>query len=503
MSGLLHGAAKKVRREKEKLFSISLLGNALGDIEYEADGTAKAADGDDKSLHNETYDLGTQINAAMQKSLGPLYAGIDKVCTLINQKAPQPLLISTGPTPPVVAFTFTVTTSAAIWKLIEENARWKQDRDAAFDEIVQDRIGKCCVKIEKSAKAAKADLDRYFWMLDQTGQLPEQKYLDSVDDSLALFDIDAGHQVDIALSWVENQFANWLYARIKREHKNVKAIVKTRGRKGTKVGVSTGVIAGHAAHAAASWGATAPLAIVAILRQGVEIGNIAVRANMSLKTLGKEIDARVNLLVANYVGGNKKLGAIETLQNLVKGIVGLDMPSIASCKELIEEYEHKILTLEASYNQLQRELAKATQQLEFYKTELKMSVATLSKPDRESALKLIYDTGETCRKLERVSENKDKRAQQAKENVEIWNAKLDQINLKVGKEQNLATAVGSLAVSVALGTGDASGAAGDAIDAGKSAAEAVVEQTHSFLIEMGMWIAELPPAVMDVFRQMD
>jgi uncharacterized lipoprotein YehR (DUF1307 family) len=501
MSGLVHGAAKKVRREKEKLFSMKLLGSALGDIEYAADGTAEAADGDDKSLHTESYDLGTQINAAMQKSLGPLYAGIHKVIGQINLKAPQPMLVSAGPTPPAVAFTFTVTTSAAIWKLIEENARWKQDRDAAFDEIVQDRIGKCCVKIEKAGNAAKADLDRYFWMLDQTGRLPEQKYLDSVDDSLALFDTEAAQQVDIALSWVESQFANWLYARIKREHKNVKAIVKTRGRKGAKVGVATGVIAGHAAHAAASWGATAPLAIVAILRQGIEIGNIAVRANMSLKSLGKEIDGRVNLLVANYVGSKKKLGAIETLQNLAKGALGIDMPSIASCKDLIEEYEHKTLTLEASYNQLQRELAKATQLLDFYKTELKMSVATLSKQDREGALKMIYDTRETCSKLERVSENKDKRAQQAKENVKIWNGKLDQIDLKVGKEQKLATAVGSLAVSVALGTGDASGAAGDAVDAGKSAAEAVVEQTHSFLIEMGMWIAELPPTVMEVFQR--
>jgi hypothetical protein len=501
MSGLVHGAAKKVRREKEKLFSIKLLGSALEDIEYSADGTAEAADGDDKSLHAESYDLGTQINAAMQKSLGPVYAGIHKVVTQINLKAPQPMLVSAGATPPVVAFTFTVTTSAAIWKLIEENARWKQDRDAAFDEIVQDRIGKCCVKIETAGNAAKADLDGYFWMLDQTGQLPEQKYLDSVDDGLALFDTEAAQQLDIALSWVESQFANWLYARIKREHKNVKAIVKTRGRKGAKVGVATGVIAGHAAHAAASWGATAPLAIVAILRQGVEIGNIAVRANMSLKTLGKEIDGRVNLLVANYVGGKKKLGAIETLQNLAKGALGIDMPSIASCKDLIEEYEHKTLTLEASYNQLQRELAKATQLLDFYKTELKASVATLSKQDREGALKMIYDTRETCNKLERVSENKDQRAQQAKENVKIWNGKLDQINLKVGKEQKLATAVGSLAVSVALGTGDASGAAGDAIDAGKSVAEAVVEQTHSFLIEMGMWIAELPPTVMEVFQR--
>jgi len=503
MSGLLHGAAKKVRREKEKLFSISLLGDALGDVEFEADGTAKAADGDDKSLHAESFDLGTQINAAMQNSLGPLYAGIHKLCSQINLKAPQPIVVSAGPAPPAVAFSFTVTTSAAIWKLIEENARWKQDRDAAFAEIVQDRIGKCCVKIENSGKAAKADLDRYFWMLDQTGQLPEQKYLDSVDDSLSLFDKEAGQQVDIALSWVENQFANWLYARIKREHKNVKAIVKTRGRKGTKVGVSTGVIAGHAAHAAASWGATAPLAIVAILRQSVEIGNIAARAAMSLNALGKEIDARVSLLVANYVGGNKKLSVIETLQNLAKGIVGVDMPSIASCQELIEEYGHKILTLEASYNQLQRELAKATQQIEFYKTELKVSVATLSKPDSQAAFKLIYDTRQTCSKLETVSANKDKRALQAKENVKIWKAKLDQIDLKVGKEQNLATAVGSLAVSVALGTGDASGVAGDAIDAGKSAAEAVLEQTHSFLIEMGMWIAELPPSVMDAFRQMD
>jgi hypothetical protein len=501
MSGLLHKPAKKLRREKEKLFSIRLLGNALEDIEYAADGTAEAADGDDKSLHSESYDLSAQINATTQKSLGPLYAGIHKVCSQINLKAPQPILLSAGPTPPAVPFTFTVTTSAAIWKLIEENARWKQDRDAAFDEIVQDRIGKCCVKIEKAGNAAKAELDRYFWMLDYTDQLPEQKYLDSVDDSLALFDTGVGQQVDIALSWVESQFANWLYARIKQEHKNVKAIVKTRGRKGAKVGVATGVIAGHAAHAAASWGATAPLAIVAILRQGVEIGNIAVRSGMSLKALGKEIDGRVSLLVANYVGGKKKLAVLETLQNLAKGAVGIDMPSISSCKTLIEEYEHKILTLEASYNQLQRELAKAMQVLEFYKTELKMSVATLSKQDREGAFKLIYDTRQTCSKLEKVSEDKDKRAQQAADNVKIWNAKLDQIDLKVGKEQKLATAVGSLAVSVALGTGDASGAAGDAIDAGKDVAEAMVEQTHSFLIEMGMWIAELPPMVMEVFER--
>jgi hypothetical protein len=139
--------------------------------------------------------------------------------------------------------------------------------------------------------------------------------------------------------------------------------------------------------------------------------------------------------------------------------------------------------------------------LEFYKTELKMSVATLSKQDREGAFKLIYDTRQTCSKLEKVSEDKDKRAQQAADNVKIWNAKLDQIDLKVGKEQKLATAVGSLAVSVALGTGDASGAAGDAIDAGKDVAEAMVEQTHSFLIEMGMWIAELPPMVMEVFER--
>jgi hypothetical protein len=221
MSGMLHGAAKKVRREKEKLFSIKLLSNALGDIEYAADGTAEAADGDDKSLHSEPYDLGPQINATMQKSLGPVFAGMHKVCSQINLKAPQPILLSAGPTPPVVAFTFTVTTSKAIWKMIEENARWKQDRDAAFDEIVQHHIGTCCMKIEAAGKAAKADLDRYFWMLDTTGQLPEQKYLDSVDDRLALLESQSGHQVDVALSWVESQYANWLYARIKQERKNV------------------------------------------------------------------------------------------------------------------------------------------------------------------------------------------------------------------------------------------------------------------------------------------
>ncbi len=150
---------------------------------------------------------------------------------------------------------------------------------------------------------------------------------------------------------------------------------------------------------------------------------------------------------------------------------------------------------------MQRELAKATQLLEFYKTELKRSVATLSQQDRDTAFQMIYDTRQTCSKLETVSLDKDERVQQAEENVKIWNAKLDQIELKVGKEQKLATAVGSLTVSIALGGGDAGGSAGDAIDAGKDVAEAVVEQAHSFLIEMGLWIAELPPMVMDVFQR--
>jgi len=500
MSGLMHGAQKKLRREKEKLFSIRLFGNALGDIEYDADGTAQPAGGDDAMLHDESYDLSAQIDAVMQARLGKAFADLHKLCSAINSKAPQPILLSPGPTPPAVDFTFTVTTSAAIWKLIEENARWSKDRDEEFAAIVQDRAGKCCARILDASAAVKSDLDKYHWMLDATGQRPEQKYLDQIDDSMALFRGACEQQVDVAKAWVESQFGTWLYARVRQEHKNAKAIIATRGRKGAKVAIAGGVIGGHIAHAAASWGATAPLAFIGIMRQSVEIGFIVVRAGMSMKTLAKEINGRVNWLVAKYAGDKKVLKGIESLLNLAKGVTGIETPSLDSCKDLIEEYEHKILTLEASYNQLQRELAKATGLLDFAKAELKRNAATLAQADIDAAMRLIIETRQTCTKLEDVSQDKDDRVQQARQNVEVWNAKLDQIAIDVGRGQKLITAIGTLTVSVAAGSGESIGAGADAIDAGKSAIEATVEMTHSFLIDMGMQIAELPGAVMDVLR---
>jgi hypothetical protein len=481
MSGILADVKQQAKSKKDRLFAIRPLQGALADVKS----------GETASMVARTFTYDEEMTKGFAVHLGPIFSDIDRACTQIikavKEVDPDKVfqLQSPGKTPPAQTFSVTVTTAASIWKLMDDNERWKREQEEAFKKILGERIAGCCSKIKTVAEDVKTAVYHYTTLMSILHAEPEQKYLDEVNFSLSNFAIEVKQQLTGCQNWTGISFGTWLTNHIREQKNAEKAIIKVRAGKTGFVILDSGLIAGHAAHAAASFGATAPLAIIAIVRQALDIAQIVGKSAASIDTLAKAITKEIKLVVDFYSADKPEAIATEVILNGIKGVLGVDVPSVATCNDHITEYEHKIRTLSSSYNQLQRELADWKRLLGNYQTLMKSQEAAkdMSATQRQEWIAMIASATKSYLALMACADDKDRRIDEAKQNVVDWKTTLSTVEEKTGKwAKYVAKAVG-LATSAGLGLGHIGG---EAIDG----AAAAVEHTHKLLIEMGVVLTE-------------
>jgi hypothetical protein len=474
MSGLVADVKKSAKSKKERLFGIRLLQGAIADVKA----------GEPGSMVARTFSYDKEVTEGLEKRLGPIFRYVNDACMQITKEFPQLALQSPGKTVPPQQFSVTVTTTASIWKLLDDNERWKRAQGEAFKTILDERVTNCGIKVSKAGDAVKEDAAKYITIANILQAEPDKIYLDSINDGLAVFATEIRQQIAACEKWTGINFASWMTGFIREQKNAEKAIIQVRVAKSGAVVLDSGLIAGHAAHAAASFGATAPLAIIAIVRQSLDIVNIVGKAAMRIDSLAKVISKEIKLVVNYYAADKPAAVGTEIVLNAVKGVLGVDVPSVATCNEHITEYEHKIRTLSSSYNQLQRELADMKRVLDGYKQLMKFDEAKgMTADQRREWIALIASVTKSYLALEASGDDKDRRIDEAEKNVVDWRETLSTIEEKTGKWQKYVAKGVALATSAGLGLGHVGG---EAIDG----AAAAVEHTHKLLIEMGTVLTE-------------
>lgn len=474
MSELVAEAKKSAKSKKDRLFSIRLLQGALSEVKS----------GEPGSMVARTFTFDREVTEGLEKRLGPILRYVDDACTQIIREFPHLKLQSPGKTLPAQQFSVTVTTAAAIWKLMDDNERWQREQGEAFKKILEERVTTCAAKISKAGETVKEEVARYITVANILQAEPEQKYLDAINDSLGVFAIEIRQQIATCEKWTGINFGTWLTNYIRAQKNAEKAIIQVRAAKSGIVVLDSGLIAGHVAHAAASFGATAPLAIIAIVRQSLDIVHIVGKAAMSINSLAKVITKEIKLVVDYYSADKAEAVGTEIVLNAVKGVLGVDVPSVATCNDHIKEYEHKIRTLSSSYNQLQRELSEMKRVLDGYKKLMKFDEAKGMPADqRREWIALIASTTEAYLALLTCADDKDRRIDEAEQNVVGWRETLSTIEEKTGKWAKYVAKATALATSAGLGLGHVGGEAIDGV-------AAVADHTHKLLIEMGTVLIE-------------
>jgi hypothetical protein len=144
-----------------------------------------------------------------------------------------------------------------------------------------------------------------------------------------------------------------------------------------KIGVSAVVIAGSAAAAGASFGAGAPLAVVAVARGGVTIAQeatkLAIDADGAAKIIGAELTV-LKKLMQNEEGELRSRGTritAEVLLGAASKIIGIETPSVKNFKKHVEVHKMCIQKLDDKITKLSQSIPDLMEKASGFEKKLK------------------------------------------------------------------------------------------------------------------------------------
>jgi hypothetical protein len=243
--------------------------------------------------------------------------------------------------------------------------------------------------------------------------------------------------------------------------------------------MDTGLIAGHIAHAAASFGATAPLAIIAIVRQAFDIGTIVTKALLDLDQMGDYIEKELAFLVKHYSGdAEPKSGnnIKETVLGAVKGVLNLEVPSVKVCRTHIDDYQHKLNTLTNSYNELGFSQARVQKSMIAHAATFNAIDGELEPKQKAAYRKLLNGVESAYLDLGKRIAGKDKAMTKGAENIERWEGALSTLEDATAGWTKIVPNLVSLVTGLGLGLGHIGG------EQVEGAAE-MAERTMKLIIE--------------------
>lgn len=137
---------------------------------------------------------------------------------------------------------------------------------------------------------------------------------------------------------------------------------------GSRVFKGVVLIAGNIAHAAASWGATSPLAIVLIARESIEIAQIVGKGLADAEDIGRLVMFDLKTIQAAYTedeaDGKLQNNVVESLSGVVSGVLAIEIPNVKNCKTHIKDFDHKVNLLDIDYTKMGAKLAKLREKID-------------------------------------------------------------------------------------------------------------------------------------------
>jgi hypothetical protein len=330
-------------------------------------GSALTSSAKGKSSKKTTRLFPVNVSDAAESALGSLRKDLKRSCNAVG--LPFPLLDQFE-----ITFEVEITTGTAIWDLIEANKFWElaqtESLAACRDTIAPVYFG----NIHTAGVELRNSLNQYAGLAKMLeAQLPDD-ILQSLQADIDQFIAVTVNQTKSMRQAIGIAAADSAVEFLATQLKIEKAIFKYRAGKSGIVIIDLGLIAGHIAHMAASFGGTAPLAIIACVRLIIDIGQIAEKAVRDLEGIGKRIDWELGV-VKEYWAGKKddaaqpndedeasrkkastseklKANGMEALTSIIAGVTNIDVPSVDALDTLLHDYQHKLNVLTKTFTTL-------------------------------------------------------------------------------------------------------------------------------------------------------
>jgi hypothetical protein len=459
----MSGSAAQELKATKKEFARSAAGKKADEIFGIALDLRKAVNDADSSKDSkkETRTFGIDISADMEKKLGSLRDDLARSCSAVGLTSPLPDRWEG-------TFDIEVTTGKAIWALIDGNKFWDRAQNEAFAACRDHAAADYLERIRKSGVDLRGQLNEYAGLAAAVqAELPEEMK-DTLRKEMAGFVAGANTALESMRQRIEIDAGKEALDFIKKQLQLEKDIIKYRSGKSAIVLIDSGMIAGHIAHAAASFGATAPLAIIAIVRLVVEIVQIAAKALADLDQLEMAINKEIDLVCEYWSDSDNKKGfmaklkasAMETMSGLLSGVTNIEFPSVQAVKTLLNDYRHKLNVLTKTYNDLGAELARLQRVMEAYTAILNKFSKRMTGEQKKAVTTLIDSAGAVYEELYGKAVGKDgksARISNGEENLKIWTTALAKIEEVTNKYTKFVAKGAKVLTSAALGLGSLGG----------------------------------------------
>lgn len=475
--------SKSKEKKKQKVFGFFKVRGAV----------SSRKEADSQASRKLTLD----VSDAAEKALGGLRQELATAARFLRLE--PPLLDQFQAT-----FEIEVTTGAAIWQAIENNRFWEEAQLEAVryasDEIAPkhlDLIRNRGVKLRKE-------------LVDWANVVGIVKTELPADVAKALEGETTGFVASIEkdknrmIRHIQKGSAEYLVNFMKQQLKLEKDIIKYKAGKSGIVIINLGLIAGHIAHMAASFGATSPLAIVAIIRLSVEIGQIAEKALNDLEGIAARIDSFVKIVEKGWLDRKNEASKVqatsmEALAGVVKGLTKIEVPSLETIEGLLNDYQHKLNILTKSFNDLGAVIGKLRIVLDAYITILNTYTKQMSAEQKKTLQSLIDASEVSYHALLNKGlggGGKKQRMDTAKTNMAGWDKKIKAIEEQTSSwTQYVAKGVG-LATSLGLSVGAATGEMLELINKAHELTAQLAEAVHDNAVDLIESLSEkLPEAL--------
>lgn len=414
-----------------------------------------------KKSAQETRVFPIDVSADMEKRLGSLRNDLASSCAAVGLDSPLPDRWQ-------VEIDIEVTAATAIWQLIDDNKIWEAAQNKAFSSCIDRNVAHYLDRIAGAGTALRGELNRYS-ELSVAMQTPlPTEITDQLADEMTTFIARANSWIDSMQERISSEAGEEAIAFIKQQLKIERDIMKYRTGKVAIVLIDSGLISGHIAHAVASFGATAPLAIIAIIRLGIEIATIAIKAVVKMDMLADFIETQI-AAVAKYWSDSKnkksllnrlRVNTLETISGALKGATNLDVTSIEACKTLINDYQHKLNVLTATFNDLGGQLMRLETVMQAYAEILNGFSARLTSKQKATVIGIIEGARETYEAIVVTAfgtKGKEARITAGKDNILRWTGELEEIEEVTSDFTKWVPKLVGLATSAGLGLGHIGG----------------------------------------------
>lgn len=363
------------------------------------------------------------------------------------------------------SFTIEVVAGTSIWALIDANKFWDQAYSATVSACRDEIAAKYLEELRVEGSGLVKSLEMWSDIAGESQNGLEDEMKSYLNTQVRDFSLSANVVVEKMRGDIEVAGGKKALELIQKQLKIEKNIAKYKAGKCAIVFMDVGLIAGHIAHMAASFGGTAPLAIIACVRLVTEIGTIAVKAALSLEQIGKYIDAEIKL-VAKFWGSRDaaaskaKANTMEVVSGVLAGLTNLELPSLKSLKTHINDYQHKLNILTKSFSDLGFELTRLQHLMEGYTVVINKYSRQMT-PKQKSQVNCLINGAETAYTgmMEKAmgGGGKASRMSDAAEKMTGWKddiGKLDEVTSRWTKVVSSATKV---ITSAGLGLGNLGG----------------------------------------------